>query len=440
MVQKVEVDAVDALRRRLAVEIPAEAVSAELEKTYAQLARSARVPGFRRGRVPRQMLERMFGDRVRAEVHERLIQQSYAEAVQAEKLPVVGHPEIATEHAEPGDALRYSATVEVKPDVEVQRYEGIAAERPFVEVTEADVDAFLDRLRESAAHLHPVEGRETIAAGDVVTLSYEARVNERLVGRADQREVEIGRNGFPSGFDEQMIGTSIGRPLSFDLSYPSDHPAQELAGQTVRFVVQPSALASKEIPGLDDDFAKAHGDCDTVAELRVKVRTQLDAEADARRADAVRQAVLAGLSEANDIPVPQALIAHRLDSLVEDVWREWQQQRVKPKNESAARERLRSDLEPRAREQVKLSLLLEAIARQEGLSVGDDEVDARIGALVERAGDSGERLRALYEEPRARRQLQGSMLQGLAVDLVVARANVRNALPSDQIADPVGNG
>src|ERR1700687_1087134 len=155
MTLKVDVETVDPVRRRLAVEVPAEEVSIELEKAYADLGRAAKVPGFRPGRVPRGVLERMFGDRVRAEVFGKLIQQSYSEAVEGQQLPVVGQPEIVTEQAQPGAALRYSATVEVKPEVVVDNYTGLEVERPLAPITDADVDASLERLRQSLAQLHP---------------------------------------------------------------------------------------------------------------------------------------------------------------------------------------------------------------------------------------------------------------------------------------------
>jgi len=181
MTFKVDVETLDPLRRRLAVEVPAEEVSAEIEKTYAKLARAAKVPGFRPGHVPRSVLERLFGDRVRAEVFGKLIQDSYSEAIETRHIEALGQPEIVTEQAQPGAALRYSATIEVKPEVVVDDYQGIEVERPLATVTDADVSAFIDRLRESLAQLRPITERSRVESGDVVTLDYEARVDGRLM-------------------------------------------------------------------------------------------------------------------------------------------------------------------------------------------------------------------------------------------------------------------
>src|SRR3990172_5742217 len=177
MTHKVDVETVDPVRRRLAVEVPAEEVSAELEKAYAELARSAKVRGFRPGRVPRPVLERMFGDRVHADVFGRLIQHSYLAVIEERQIPAVGRPEIVTEQAEPGAALRYRATVEVKPEVRVEGYAGLEVERPILRVVEDDVNAYLEGMRAAAAHLHPISDRHEVRSGDVVTLDYEARVD-----------------------------------------------------------------------------------------------------------------------------------------------------------------------------------------------------------------------------------------------------------------------
>jgi trigger factor len=434
MTFKVDVEMVDSLRRRLAVEVPAETVSAEIDKAFAELARAAKVPGFRPGRVPRTVLERMFGDRVRAEVFGRLIQNSYAEAIEEQQIAAVGQPEIVTEQTEAGAALRYRATVEVKPDVTVEGYTGLSAERPVAPVTDEHVTAALGRLQQSLAQLHPVTERTHIQSGDVVSLDYEAHVDDRLVSQGENRDVELGANRFPTGFDDRLIGAPIGAKLDFDVTYPSEHPVPELAGKRMHFHVNVRSISIKEIPPLDDEFAKDHGECSTLEELRQRVRRGLEEEA-ARRADeAVRRAVVAELVKRHDVPVPNAMVQRRTEALVEEVLHDWQRQRGRLKDDSQARAHLRKELEPRAHEQVKIALLLEAIARQEAVSVADEEVEARVSALAQAAGAAAERVRALYQQPEAGRQLRAQMLQSRTVDLLVSRAHIRD-VPASNVAD-----
>ena len=440
MTFKVDVETLDPLRRRLAVEVPAEEVSAEIEKTYAKLARAAKVPGFRPGHVPRSVLERLFGDRVRAEVFGKLIQDSYSEAIETRHIEALGQPEIVTEQAQPGAALRYSATIEVKPEVVVDDYQGIEVERPLATVTDADVSAFIDRLRESLAQLRPITERSRVESGDVVTLDYEARVDGRLMGRADGRHVEIGKSGFPSAFEEHLQGAAVDQELSFDVPYPENHPTAELAGKTVRFHVRIRAISEKELPDVDDEFAKDHGECSTLEELRQRVRQRLEEDAGRQADDAVRQGVLARLASSHDIPVPAALVQQRTEALVEDVLHEWQQRHMRPRNEADAVAHLRTELEPRARQQVKVGLLLEAIARRERLEVTDQDVTARVTELAGAAGSAADRVRALYEREEARRQLRTRLLQARAVDAIVAQARIKTVPAPTSVAEGSENG
>jgi trigger factor len=434
MMFKVDVETVDSLRRRLAVEVPAETVSAEIDKAFSELARAAKVPGFRPGRVPRVVLERMFGDRVRVEVFGRLIQDSYAEAIEEQQIAAVGQPEIVTERSEAGAALRYRATVEVKPDVTLEGYTGLRVDRPVTPVTDEDVRATLGRLQQSLAQLRPVTDRTHIEPGDVVSLDYEARIDGRLMSRGENRDVELGANRFPAGFDDHLIGAPVGAKLDFDIPAPAGHPAPEVAGKTTHFHVNVRSISIKEIPPLDDEFAKDHGECSTLDELCRRVRQQLEEEA-ARRADeAVRRAVVAELMKRHDVPVPHAMLQRRTEALVEEVLHDWQRQRGRLKDDSQARAQLRKELEPRAHEQVKIALLLEALARQEAISVTDEEVEARVSALAQAAGGSAERVCALYQQPEARRQLRAQMLQSRAVDLLISRAHIRDVATSN-IAD-----
>ncbi len=440
MTWKVESETLDAVRRRLTVEIPAEAVQSEVDAAYSSLARSARVPGFRPGRAPRRVLERMFGDSVRADVYSRLISKSLAEAVEEQHIHALGTPEIVTEtQLEPGAVLRYSATFEVRPELTDVRYKGLNAQRPVLEVPETEVDARLERLRQSLAQLHPIEDRTRVEAGDVVHLDYEARVAGRIVSKAENRDVEVGANPFPAEFDAHLLGAEAGQGVSFAVAYGADGPP-EVAGKTVDFQVTVHRLSRKELPVLDDDFAKDHGECDTIAELRARVRGQLEAEATRMADESMRHALLGELAKANDIPIPTALVHRRTQALVDDVREDWHRQRITPKSEADAVARLAVELEPRAREQVKIGMLLDAIAHLENVLVRDDEVDARIEEIASDSGAAAERVRAIYQGEDARRQLHARLLQARTIDAVVAHAVVTNVAPASRVADAAENG
>jgi trigger factor len=434
---KVAMETVDPVRRRLAVEIPAGQVTAEMDRAYDQLRRRANVPGFRQGRAPRPVLERLYGGQVEADVYGRLVQETYAEALRDQKLDPVGHPEIVTEHAARGQPLRYSATIEVRPEVVATGYTSLAVERPLRPVTDEDVERFLDSLRERHMRLEPIAERDTAEQGDIAAADYEARAQGRVVGRAQSRLIEVG-GAASDGPGAHLVGARLGVPTIFDVDYPADHPSTELAGQRVTFRVTMTALHTRVVPPLDDAFAKEQADCEDVASLRARVREQLEASVRREGDASARSALMTRLVSAHAFDVPQAMIDRRLEMLVEDVLDNLGNRRPPASREAEFRARLRSELRDQARDQVKAALLLEAIATQEHLSVEEADLDERIDQLAEAAGKARERVRALYQEPGSRGGLRGRMLQERALEWVVSRATVTD-VDATGVAGPPGN-
>jgi len=442
---KVALETVDAVRRRLTVEVPAGAVSAEIDHAYDHLRRKARVPGFRQGRAPRSVLERLFGDQVRADVYSRLVSESYAEALREQRLDPVSQPDIVTERAEPGEPLRYSATVEVRPSIVASGYSRLAVERPMHAITDDDVERFLERLRLQHAVLVPIADRRVARRGDIATVDYEARIGDRLVGRGEQRMVEVG--GEPTdGPGAHLDGVELGVPVQVEVDYPADHANRDLAGQRVSLRVTASALADRELPPLDDALAKRVAECESVVELRQRVREQLIAAAHREADDHVRGALIARLVSSHDFEVPQAMVERRTDTLIEEVLDGMGARRPPASRESDVRSPLRGELQAQAREQVKAGLVLEAIAAQEHLAVDDDELGARIDQLAAAAGKARERVRALYQDSGARAGLRNRLLQERALELVIERAAITDVDPSARsgaasgVAGVTGNG
>jgi trigger factor len=437
---KVAVETVDAVRRRLAVEVPAAAVRAETERAYDTLRRKANVRGFRPGRAPRPVLERLFGDRVRAEVLGKLIQESYEEALRTERIEPVGDPEVVTEQAEPNGPLRYSVTVEVKPDIVASGYTGLTAERRLRPPSDTEVDRALEDLRQSMAQLRPIQDRRVANAGDLATVDYEARTADRLVARAEGRLVEVGDQLPPTAFGAHLIGAEIGVPVEAAIDYSPDYDNEELAGQRVALHMVVKALWVKEVPPLDDEFAKDQGECETLGELRARVRRQLEATAAGEADKAVRATLVAQLLRAHEVEVPRSMVERRAELMVDEFLSGLGPRRPPASREPELRARLREQLAEPARDQVKAGLLLEAIARQEGLTIGEEEIEAQIERLAQRAGNARERVRALYQEPAARMRLRSQLLQERALDHVHARARVTTVAPISSVADGEGNG
>jgi len=436
---KVAIETVDAVRRRLAVEVPEGEVTQEIERAYSNVRRTANVRGFRQGRAPRAVLERMFGDQVRAEVFAKLIQASFRDALREQNIEPVGEPEIVTERAEPGAPLRYSVTVQVKPTVEASGYAGLEVERPLRRVDDADVERVLTNLQDSLAQLHPITDRAVAQPGDVATIDLVVRSGDRVVAQARDQLYTVGAREPDDGIGAHLEGMEVGSSREFVLDRPSTAP-EPAADRALAHHVALRALARKELPPLDDEFAKDHGDCDTLDDLRRRIRAQLEAAAVADADGAVRGTLIDQLVQRHDFEVPRAMVEQRAASLLEELFERMGPRRPTGEREAALRAQLRPEVEERARHQVKASLVLEAIARQEQLQVQDEDVEAQINSLAERAGNSRERVRALYQEPGMRASVKARLLQARALDVVVNGAHIRTIEAESSIAGREQNG
>ena len=424
----------------MVVEIPAQEVSREVDRAFSDLAQTVSVRGFRRGRVPRAVLERMAGDRLRAEVMERLVHDSFIDALRGENIEAVGAPAITTESGtQSGQPLRYSATFEIKPEVEVGRYEGIAVERPLRAIDDTDVDGYLERAQQSAARLEPIGDRTTAQAEDVATVDYEARVGEQLIGKGENRLVRVGGDDRLE-LGAHLTGVEVGATTEFVADYPDDFENEELAGKAVSFRATVKALGERQVPPIDDDFAKAYGGFDDLAQMRSRVRAELEQYANRAADDAARSALIEALLREHEFDVPQAMVERRADGLVSEFIASMGDRRPPAAQEREIREQLRQEMEPRARQQVRANILLEAIARAEGIEIGEDELGAAVEHQVAIAGSSRDEVRSLFADPSARMGLRLQMVRERAIARVLEKANVITVEEKSSVAGAPGNG
>ena len=427
-IESVVVETLSPVRRRVQIEVPASEVQGEFDRAYASVGREARIRGFRQGRVPRAVLERMFGDQVQREVLARLVEHSFHHAIESERLDVVGTPEIDADSVTPGASLKYSATVDVRPIITINQTSGIDIVRPVYEVADSDVEQVLTSMRESVAHLRPIEDRTVIESGDIVTINVAMGLEGGESQRREGAMVEAGSGSFPLAIERQLVGQHKGTRLSVDVPYPAEYGNPSLAGKTVRFDVEIVDVKAKELPPLDDDFARDHGRAESLAELRGTIRADLEAQASARADAAVQQALADVLVERHPFDVPSSLVDRRCEALLAsfDV-------RI-PEGPQGAEllERLRADVRPRAERDVRVDLLLDAIAAVRGVTTDDTEIDAEIDTLARRQEQAPERIRAFYERPEARHALRSRMGREKTLALVLADANVTaRVMPKD---------
>lgn len=418
-----------AVRKRLQIEVPAPEVQAEIERAFQLVGRQAQLRGFRPGKAPRHVLERMFGSDVRREVLNRLVERSLHDAIETHKLSVVGVPDIDAEALTPGAALRYSATVEVRPTIVLGEVRGLEVARPTTAVGDEDVEHVLGNLRESVAQLRPIENRATVETGDIVTVDLTSRLDGAEPSERKDVLLEAGSGSFPLALERQLVGQHRGAHLSLQVPYPTDHPNPGLAGKTVEFEVDIKDLRLKELPPLDDDFARDHGRCESVADLRAKIRADLERQAVARADEAMQEALVAQLIDKHPFDVPPSLVERRTESLLANLGMRIPEGRER--DEALAN--IRGQLAGRAERQVRAELLLDAVAAAEGITVSEDEVAAEIATMA-RDQHLGEKAHALYHHPEAREVLRTRLARDRALAALLAAARVMPSEASESVA------
>lgn len=418
---KVTLEDLTPVRKRLRVEIPAGEVQAELDRAFQLVGRQAKLRGFRPGKVPRPVLERNFGDQVRREVFGKLVEESFRHAVESHRLALVGAPDIDAGELVPGAALRYSATVDVRPAIALGDLAGLEAARPAATVTDEDVARVVEGLRESVGQLRPIADRNVVESGDVVTVDLTTRLEgaEEPVKR-EGVHLEAGTGSFPLALERQLVGQHRGTHLTLRVPYPADYGNAGLAGKTAEFEVDVKDLHAKELPPLDDDFARDHGRSESLADLRARIRTDLGREARERAENAVREALLEQLIVRHPFDAPPSLVERRVDSLLATLDLRLPEGADREQTLAPVREQLR----PRAERQVRADLLLDALAEREGVTVSDDEVHAAIDAIAARERQVPERVRALYHRPEAHDALHQRLVRERALARLVEQAKI----------------
>lgn len=423
---QVTIEDLSPVKKKIGIALPDEDVRAEIEEAYRGLQQRARIKGFRPGRVPRAILERYYGDQVRSEVIGKLIQDSYVRALEEHQLHAITRPEIVADEVKPGAGLSYSATIEIKPTFDVSDYEGIEVERSVAPVDDAAVDAQIERFRQSLAQFARREDRDVVEQGDLVEISYTGVVEGRALpgASAENRVVEVGAETFPPPFDERLVGMKVGDSTHIEVTYPEHHHSPEIAGKKVTFRVEVKAIGRKELPALDDEFAKDHGECGSLAELRDKVRRALEDGAGREADEGMRSSLMRVLLERNPIDVPEGLIARRFEAMAHDLGLPEHTHESDPERAKQLDE-LRAELRQRARESVHSSLVLERFATQQHLEVMEEEIDERIARVLRSAARERDRLAEIYRTPEARRDVRERIAQEKALDWLAAHAKVK---------------
>jgi trigger factor len=411
--------------RELRVEVDAERVRRATERAYRDLARKVRVRGFRPGKAPRSVLERLYGAVLAEDLERSLVAETLPEAMESAGLLPVSEPSIEASAPEEGKPFHYTARLEVKPEIELPDLRGLAARRPQVEVSDEEVATQLEKLRQQNASLVEEPEDAQVARGHVVTVNFEGQLEGRPFegGSGREAKLEIGSDRSLPEFEEQLVGANAGVQREIRVRYPEDYPKPELAGRVVDFSVQVVSVQRREIPQLDDEFAKDVGDFESLEALRQRVRQDLLAAHEREARAVLRRTLLDALLERVTLEVPPGVVERRLRRRLEAARQELGDELPQPALHSQLT-RWQEEWRPLAEREIREEWVLEAVARQQGLSVNDQEVDRRLTELAEQQGISPARLRKAYAGAGVLDALRDRMLEEQALEFLLGGAKV----------------
>jgi len=414
-------------RRELDLEIPAEDVSKATERVAKEIARVARVPGFRVGKAPISLIKRRFADDIKGEVLHSLVPEKVEKAVAEQKLSPVSQPQVDKLDFADGQPLKFRAVFDVLPEFALGAYKGLEIEMPPMDVTDDDVDKQLEESRERAAAFAPVEGR-VVENEDFVQL--------KLVGtpeaggdpiQADSVLCHVGAEETMAPFNENLLGASVGDHKEFDVDYPADYPDQKLAGKKFHYSAEVTSVKVKQLPELNDDFAKDISDATTLQELKTKIRESLEHQRDHRQKDLQRERVIGELVKLHDFPVPESLVESQMDVRLERMVRSLAQQGVDPRAVNLDWSALRGRQQERAKDDVKAELIIDRIASTENIDVTDEEVERELAHLASHGGESAEAIRARLTKQGALDRMKAKLRSDKTLDWLAQNAKIRTA-------------
>ncbi|BAB06772.1 trigger factor [Halalkalibacterium halodurans] len=410
----------------LTVDVESAKVDEALDKAFKKVVKKVNVPGFRKGKVPRKIFERQFGvEALYQDALDILLPEAYAAAIDETGIEPVDRPEIDIEQMEQGNNLIFKATVTVKPEVQLGDYKGLEFEEKDTTVSDEDVEQELKSLQERQAELVVVE-EEAIQEGDTAVLDFEGFVDGEAFegGKAENYSLEIGSGQFIPGFEDQLVGLKAGEEKDVEVTFPEEYHAEELAGKPATFKVKIHDVKRKELPELDDEFAKdVDEEVESLDELKKKLREKLEKDRAHEADHEKRDTLIQKASENATIDIPEAMINTELDRMTQEFEQRLQMQGMNLEMyfqfSGQTQEQLREQMKEDAEKRVRVNLTLEAIANQENLEASDEDVEKELEKMAEMYQRSVDEIKSIFATQGGTDGIKADLKIQKAVDFLV---------------------
>ena len=412
---------------KLEFTIEAKVFDEGIKKVFNKNAKYFNIPGFRKGKAPMNIVEKYYGAEIFYEdAFNEVVPAAYDEAIKAEKLDVVSRPDIDIKQIGKGKDLIFTATVSLKPEVKLGKYKGVAADKTVYEVSEEDIEKEINLMADRNSRMVTVEDRAA-QMGDTAVIDFVGSVDgvEFEGGKAENHELQLGSNTFIPGFEDQVAGMKVDEVKDINVTFPEEYFSKDLAGKAAVFKVTLHEIKVKELPVIDDEFAKDVSEFDTLAELKADVKAKKEEQNALRSKSELEEAVVKAISEASEVDIPAGMIEVEIENMAQDMDRRLSYQGINLeqylKMVGQTMDDFKKQNEPAAKDSIKYRLVLEAIAKDAKVEVSDEEVEAKIKELAETYGRKEDELKANTELVE---NIKESLKSEKVITMVVENAKV----------------
>ncbi len=433
---KSTVNKVLGLTRKLDIEVPADRVQSAFDKVYKGIQKNATIKGFRKGKAPLATIRTVYGDRVKNDVLNDLISASYQAALDQHVLEPVGYPKIHFDQFVEDGAFTFTAEFEVRPEIELKKFEGLEVEKEILKVEDKQIDEILENVRQSQAQTVPLLEDRGVADNDVAEIDFEGFIDGKPLegGSGQGHMLEIGSGRFIAGFEEGLMGLKIGQNRDLDLKFPDDYQAQDIAGKAVHFKVFLKSIKKKVLPELNDELAAKSGQFKTLAEFKDAIRKDITESEQKRINEELRNRVLRQLVKANPVEVPQSLLEQQKQVIVKDVEQRMTQQGMGPKDFEQYKTKWDPDFTQSAMFMVQSTFLVDAVANKLNLQAKESDLEAKIDEFVKQTGIERAKVAEFYAKPDRRTRLSHQVTEERAVAYLLEKAKIVE-MPKEKLTD-----
>ena len=395
---QVTVETITPVTKKVSIEIPAERVDAEIEKTYAGIQKKAKIQGFRPGKALMHLIKRTYSDTMRDEVMRRFYEQTLFKTLDEHKIEPVDSPTIESDRLEQGASFKYSALVEIMPEILLNTYTGFAISKEKFILNPENIEGEIKRMQENMAQLIPLDEGAAVEKGHIVSLDYDFSVDgfPEESSSAQEAELEVGAEKMPAGFEEQLVGMKCGEAKVIRITLPEGYRTAEAAGKEGVFAVTLKEIKHKDLPELNDEFAQQFGEYETMDQLRAKMVEYMEKQESERIENELKERVIQALIEKNPLDVPQSMVKRQLDHMLENLKNRLKGQRMSIEMMGLDEEGFRVRFRDSAEDKVKGGLLLMALVEKENINVSDEDLAERYELIAAGNPDMLGRIKDYY--------------------------------------------